>query len=67
MYTINKSTVIDENGKEHILFGIENENVSYTELSSSEEKVAKLCKSCNKLNVSLEELSYIIDDFLSTY
>ena len=67
MYTINKRTVIDESGKHHILFGIANEKACYTELSSNEEKIEKLCEVCNKLNVSLDELPYILDDFLNSY
>ena len=66
MYTINKRTIIDENKKQHVLYGIENEKVSYNELNSDKEKVENLCEVCNRLNVSLDELPYILDDFLNS-
>ncbi len=64
MLTLNKSTIIDEDGNEIETYGITCGERVVKDISTDKQKVEVLIDKCNKNNVSPIHLDDIIDDFL---
>ena len=64
MYSINQTTIIDENGKTIKTYGISCGNRTIKDISTNKKKVERLVELCNKNKLSPIHLDDVIDDFL---
>ena len=64
MYSINQTTIIDENGKTIKTYGITCGNRIIKDISIDKKKVEQLVELCNKNKLSPIHLDDVIDDFL---
>lgn len=65
-YKLVKSIVHDENGKEHVTYGVTNPDakVTYTDVFSNKNEAEELVKKCNELDLSPMHLYDVIQDKL---
>ena len=64
MLTLNKATIIDEDGKPIETYGITCGERKIKDISTDKQKVESLINLCNENNLSPIHLDDVIDDFL---
>lgn len=64
MLTLNKATIIDQNGNAVETYGITCDDREIKDISTNKEKVESLINLCNKNNLSPMHLDDVIEDFL---
>lgn len=64
MYTLNQSTVTDEDEGLHITYGISHNDTMIKDVSIDKVKVEKLITLCNELDLSPIHIYDVVEDFL---
>lgn len=64
MYSVNHSTITDENGTKHDTYGISYADKEIKDISTEKKKVEKLVSLCNNLSLSPIHINDVIEDFL---
>ena len=64
MFSVNYSTITDENGTKHDTYGISYADKEIKDISTEKKKIEKLVSLCNNLSLSPIHINDVIEDFL---
>ena len=64
MYSVNHSTIIDENGAKRDTYGISYDSIEIKDISTEKRKIEELVTLCNSLSLSPIHIKDVIEDFL---